>query len=171
MIFGITGKSGSGKSTLAKHLAFILNGVYLDVDSMCHFEMNEIHEWVCDVLNIPVGASRKEIGAIFFSNKEKYDEVTNKLWPRVEKKIIEKIENNKVVIIDHIFLPKMTTILSMLDFKILVKCDNDLRIERILERDKISIEYLQKREQTAIEYNESEYDRVIDSEELTCLIK
>jgi uridine kinase len=89
----------------------------------------------------------------------------------MEKKIIEKIENNKVVIIDHIFLPKMTTILSMLDFKILVKCDNDLRIERILERDKISIEYLQKREQTAIEYNEPEYDRVIDSEELTCLIK
>ena len=136
---------------------------------MCHSEMISIHKWVCNVLNVPEEITRKELGEIFFSNKEKYDKVTEKLWPRVEEKIIEKIKNNKVVVIDHIFLPKMVNLLPLIDFKILVKCDNDTRIKRILERDKISIEYLHKREQTAINYNESEYDRVIDSEELTFL--
>jgi dephospho-CoA kinase len=55
------------------------------------------------------------------------------------------------------------SIFKELDFKILVTCDDDIRMERVIKRDGISKEYFLLRDKNSLSYDESLFDVCIDN--------
>jgi dephospho-CoA kinase len=71
------------------------------------------------------------------------------------------LKNNENVILDWILLPH-THYFKMCDIKILVNSKTEnIRKEKVIERDKISEVELELRDSAAIKYNENQFDFVI----------
>lgn len=157
MIIGITGKSGSGKSTLSKK--------YID-KGFTHIEIDEIGHQVLSENKYIIEAwfgttNRKELGNILFKNKKLYEEFSCVVWKAMEKKIDRIIQTNQNVVLDYILLPQ--TKYWKQCYRILCKCPDEIRKERVLKRDGITEEYFDLRERKSIEYNEKDMDEIIYS--------
>ena len=86
-------------------------------------------------------------------------------WDRM-KLIIDgyiKSYSNNGIVLDWILLPH-TQYFNMCDKKILIKCDEELRKKRIIQRDNISEEDLRLRDNASIKYDESVFDNIIYSD-------
>lgn len=171
MLIGIIGKSGSGKSTLANKLCeLIKNAFHIDIDKIGHDILkdsnivNHIVSIVGDPSVVEDGViNRKRVGNIIFNDLSKYEEYY-RYTEEIEYRIIDKlIEDNKdkVIILDWILLDK-TKYWGMLDLKILVDADVEVRRSRVTRRDNISEEYFNLREVMKEEYNKSEVDYILD---------
>ena len=162
MIIGITGKSGVGKTTLSK----LFKGYTLiSIDEIAHtvLERPDIHQAISDAFGEDVAnADRKMLGDLVFSNRQKKSLLTNLIWDTMCKYIDMAIGNNENVIIDWILLPH-TRYFRLCDVKILIKSDNDERVEHVLRRDNISKEYLDVRDRHSIAYDEFLFDYVIQN--------
>ena len=154
MIIGITGKSGSGKSTLAKK--YVEKGyIHVNIDDIAHEVIEEnkytIEAWLGTT-------DRKVIGQILFNNREMYNEYCSVIWNVMEKKIDRILKENEKVVLDFILLPHTKYWNSC--YRILCKCSDTLRKERVLKRDNITEEYFNLRDSKSIEYNEEEMDEI-----------
>lgn len=158
MIIGITGKSGSGKTTLAKK--YVEKGyIHVPIDEIGHQVISENKY----ILEGWFGTSdRKELGELVFNNRHKYEDFSNAIWKQMEKKIDRILEENENVILDFILLPHTKYWKDC--YKVLVKCPDYIRKQRVLERDNISEEYYNLREQHSVEYNEQEMNEIINGE-------
>lgn len=161
ILIGITGRSGSGKTTLSNKLSKDLDGLHINIDTLFHYELNQVHDDACRVLGLPMTASRKDIGEVLFSNRKKYDKITELTWPRVSSRINKLINHADVVILDHILLPHMKVFWNRCNFRILVTASDEVRFDRILKRDGIPEEYLIKREKASIDYKNIYFDKII----------
>lgn len=162
MIIGITGKSGVGKTTLSK----LFKGYALiSVDEIAHEVLRrpDIHQAISDAFGEDVANSdRKVLGDLVFSNRQKKSLLTNLIWETMCDYIDAIIHTNEDVVIDWILLPH-TKYFRLCDVKILIKSDNDERVEHVLKRDNISKEYLDKRDSHSIAYDEFLFDYVIQN--------
>lgn len=171
MLVGIIGKSGSGKSTLANKLCeLIKNAVHIDIDKIGHdiLKDSNIVDHIVSIVGDPGVVengviNRKKVGNIIFNDLSKYEEYY-RYTEEIEYRIIDKlIEDNKdkVIILDWILLDK-TKYWDLLDLKILVDTDVEIRRSRVTRRDNISEEYFNLREVMKEEYNKSEVDYILD---------
>ena len=166
MYIGICGLQGSGKSTLAKYLLERHNNyLYIDIDKIGH-EVNELpivkDELVNTFGNILTNnkVDRKKLGNIVFNNEEKMNLLESITWKHMEKRIDEIIGNNKNVIFDWLLLPKVKYF-NECNVKILLDVPKDIRYNRILNRDNISLDYFNKRESSSYIYNYDDFDIIL----------
>lgn len=141
LIIGIAGGSGSGKTTVARRAAESLAGAqvaFLDMDAyyrdhyaLTHEELRHLNwdhpdAFDLDLLYDQLGRlSRGE--AI---EKPIYDFVTHR-----RREVSERIEAADVIVIDGILLLVDERIRSLLDIKVFVDTDADIRLIRRLQRD------------------------------------
>lgn len=77
--------------------------------------------------------------------------------------VIDKIilENkNKIILLDWLLVIK-TKYFNMSDMKILVKADINLRMNRAIDRDKITELKFMEREKATVKYNEKLFDYIL----------
>ncbi len=174
-IIGITGKSGSGKSTLAKEMTLKMKDtICINVDKIGHKATGdvEISKKLCKVFGEQILSEngeidRKKLGNIVFSNKEKMDILTDITWGYMQKildKIIEqeKRKGTKVVILEWALLP-IGKYWEMCTTKILIKTDEEIRKNKVIQRDKISEEYFLKRDNSGIDYTKYKFDFIFEN--------
>lgn len=165
MIIGISGKSGSGKSSAARYLEKELGYKRIDLDEISKSIRKEYQQEIIELVNnksvlISDEIDSKLLGNILFNNKELMDKYNEFIYVKLKEKISKYVSKYSHLIIDSIFLPIMDEF-KLCDFKILIECDEQKRQERIIKRDKITIEYLKQREKNGYEYNKNDYDYVI----------
>lgn len=173
MVILVTGISGSGKSTLCKRLTAKLNlkklgYKYIDVDQLSHkiYDIPEVLSKVKDLFGNEVfdnsgSFDRKKLGKIFFSEPESEKVIEFKNYSR---EIIESLLNSELTencVIDWILLPQLSIWKDITTLKILCESeDNNVRKNKIMSRDNVSLEYIELRDSGAPEYNYKEFDSI-----------
>lgn len=169
-IIGVTGKSGAGKSTFSELLANELDCPRIDIDKIGHLSLKDekIKEELCDnfgndILNENGEVNRKVLGKKVFGSQDQMEKLNNITWGYMQNKLNQVLEeNHEAVVLEWILLPK-TDFWNKCDTKILVTADNFIRKEKIIERDNISLEYLEQRDQSSIDYGPFEFDHIINN--------
>lgn len=175
-IISITGKTGSGKSKVAKDLAklFGRDALYIDVDVISRNSMKDketldqaVKVWGKEILDNAGNLDRKKFRKIAFLNKKNRDTLTEISLPRIKKILFETIEETKVpiVIVDWAFIPEVKDIFQRCKIKILVEANEEIRKQRILERDHITEEEFAAREKFAMNYDREAFDIILNNEE------
>ncbi len=175
-IIGITGKSGSGKSTLAKELTEKMqDAMCINVDKIGHKATNdvEITKKLCkafgkQILEKDEKIDRKKLGNIVFSDKEKMDFLTEITWGYMQKILDDIIEEErekgtKVIILEWALLP-IGKYWEMCNTKIYVEANEQLRKNKVIQRDQISEEYFLKRDSGGIDYTPYKFDFVFEND-------
>ena len=183
MIIGICGKSGSGKSTLANQIVELTNNksIHLDIDKVGHevlllpnvkeelvssFGPSIIQEGIVD---------RKSLGEMVFNSRHKMKKLSDITWEYMQIEIDKFINYNsdKIIILDWLLLP-ISKYFNMCDIKILLDIPYEVRKERAIKRDSITVEAFDLREKASIEFDENAFDYVIkanDKEIVKRLVK
>lgn len=179
MLIGITGKSGSGKSFLAQKLVEkINNSIWIDIDKIGHMSLNDekiknslIEHFGSDIIMDNL-VNRKKLSNIVFNNKNELNFLNNLTEKYIKNKIKQVIADNKdkIIILDWALLGE-TEFLNLCDIKILVKASQDIRAERIINRDKVNIEKFNAREKASYNYDETNFDFVLENNEQLDLTK
>lgn len=168
-ILGVTGKSGSGKSTFSKYLAKLNDFNYISVDEICHKVLSEpaiiefIQRHISDCVVINGSIDRKLLGDIVFTNRHKYKECSDKIWSFVESALDWRLinsYNSGGAVLDWILLPH-TKYWKLCETTYLMIAPEADRIRRVLDRDKIDLEYLKKRDSASIDYSSIATDFVV----------
>ncbi len=166
-VIGVAGKSGSGKSTFASLLAQKLNGIYVDMDKVCHEALldKSISHTLCTkfgngILGSDGQIDRKKLGNIAFTHPSNMQVVTDLTYAYMDKQL-ERLLNQKdaTIVLDAILLPQ-THYWDICDSKVLVLSDDTKRKEKVMERDHISEEYFAKRDANSIDYSSFYFDYV-----------
>lgn len=165
MIIGITGKSGAGKSTLSKLLQkFGNNFIYINFDDVGHQVLghHEVQEQIKKELGVEVSSTdRKTLAEAIFCCRSNMKVLSDIMYDKMKEHVDNILKNNENVILDWILLPH-THYFKMCDIKILVNSKTEnIRKEKVIERDKISEVELELRDSAAIKYNENQFDFVI----------
>ena len=145
-IIGLTGGIGSGKTFVSK--IFNSNDVFVIFDSdLCAKQIMENNIVVIDMVKEKIGKKSykdgliqtKYISDIIFSDKEKLNELNKIVHPKVLEELKKfKYNNlNKLIIIESAILFE-TGIYLQNEYNILVKAPLEDRINRVINRDKIS---------------------------------
>jgi dephospho-CoA kinase len=129
--------------------------------------MNDLVNTFGDSIIEDGSVSRKKLGNIVFNSKEDMDKLTDITWKYMEEDIDKIIDSNrdKVIILDWQLLPK-TKFFNMCDIKILLDVDKNIRRERSINRDNISIEAFDLRDKASVDYNKEDFDYVIDNNDI-----
>ncbi len=152
MIVGLTGGIASGKSTASKILKK-LGAKIIDADKLAKEISNrievieEIQNKICsDILNEENKIDRKKLKEIVFNDKKKLEILNNIFHPKVMEEL-KKIKSNHLkndIIVFDIPLLFESGIDSMCEETILVYINKKTQIERIVKRDKITIDMAKK---------------------------
>ena len=145
-IIGLTGGIGSGKTFISK--IFNSNNVFVIFDSdLCAKQIMEHNTDVIGMVKEKIGKKSyvdgliqtKYISDVIFNNKKKLDELNKIVHPKVLEELKKfKCNNvNKLIIIESAILFE-TGIYLQNDYNILVKAPVKDRINRVMNRDKIS---------------------------------
>ena len=145
-IIGLTGGIGSGKTFVSK--IFNTNDVFVIFDSdLCAKQIMENNIDVIDMVKEKIGKKSykdgliqtKYISDIIFSDKEKLNELNKIVHPKVLEELKKfKYNNlNKLIIIESAILFE-TGIYLQNEYNILVKAPLEDRINRVMNRDKVS---------------------------------
>ena len=145
-ILGVTGPSGAGKSSLAKDIEK-LNIKVIDADEVYHSLLIPPSDCLLAIRNVfgddvfdDSGAlSRQKLAAVVFNDKEKLDLLNSTVLPFVLDKIrriISELEGEVVIVdaptlIESGFNKECDAVISIL-------CPYEIRLKRIMERDKIT---------------------------------
>lgn len=148
-IIGITGLTGAGKSTVAKVLCEY--GFYhIDADRVARDVINNsetvknqlLKHFGGNIINTDGTINRTMLGTRAFADTESTDALNAITHPAVTEKIkiiIAEKENCKGVIIDAIALFESGEA-ELCDFTVAVTAPMEIRLERIINRDKITKE-------------------------------
>lgn len=148
---GMTGGIGCGKSKVAE--IFESLGFYTidsDITSRKVMEINEpaynqiVSYFGEDILDKDKNIIRKKLGNIVFNNKEKLKVLENIVHPAIyeyERKKRAEIygKDSKAVIITHAALMIESVSYKNYDAVIIVTCNKDVQINRVMQRDNISM--------------------------------
>lgn len=147
-VIGITGGIATGKSVVARHLRSLGYPV-IDADLVGHEILErtdvkcEVSEKIGNVIGTDGRVNRRKLGSIVFSDKEKLKILNEITHPRIVQTILEEIEAlsqlNEEIFVEAAVLFEMK-FEKYIDFIIVTDCPDDLRVKRIMERDKLSFE-------------------------------
>ena len=149
---GITGSIATGKTLVESFLQE--EGIAtLDADSIVHqlFECNKrvikqvfefFESYGLDIKDEQGNISRKKIGKIVFSDKEKLRELEKIVHPRVREKILEFFGQNQDKLVVAVIVPVLfeAGMQGMFDFVIVVITDENIQIQRLMERNNFTEE-------------------------------
>lgn len=151
LVLGLTGNIGCGKSSLSRifNNDFNIDIIDADIISRNIFEDIDLLENVFKtfgpkIKNKDGSLNRKALGNIVFNDDNELIKLNNLTHPRIKDQIINKIElvrksGKKIVVIDAALLIE-GNYLDILDKLLVVYCDKDIQIQRIIERDSCSKE-------------------------------
>lgn len=145
MIIGITGGTGGGKSTVSDYLRETGYKI-IDADKIAHSVMDrgtmcleEVSEYFgTSVLNDDGSLNRKRLGGIVFNDKEKLKKLNDITYKYIIGAVKSEITSDCVI--DAVGLVE-SGLNKLCDKTIFVYCPYEIRINRIVERDKIDREY------------------------------
>lgn len=151
MVIGITGGSGAGKSTVSKYLE--KKGWFvIDADEIAHRLMvpgSNVLEQISlrfgkQFLNQDGSLNRKKLGNVVFSNPKALADL-NQITHHVIIQEINRMSAGKSnVVIDAAILLE-TGLKDLCEHTIFISCPEQIRIERIMQREGIGEEYARKR--------------------------
>lgn len=171
-IIGITGKSGSGKSTLTEMLAKELQCEGIDVDKIGHKATadKKISEKLCaifgkEILGNDHKIDRKKLGNIVFSNKEKMDILTEITWGYMQQQIDKILKAEpKMIILEWALLPIDSKYWDKCDIKIWMQAKEEMRKNKVMERDHITEAYFYKRDSNSMDYSQVTFDYIFEND-------
>lgn len=166
MIIGLTGGSGSGKSTVAEILKQH-NMLIIDCDKIAHEIILKENDAYIELINIfgenildsSKQIDRKKLGNIVFKDKSKLNllnECTHKHIVNKVKEVIKENSNNKdinAIVIDAPLLIE-SNLHTIVDEVWAVYADTDIRIQRLIKRDNITLEQAKERLQSQMSWVE-----------------
>lgn len=166
MIIGLTGGSGSGKSTVAEILKQH-DMLIIDCDKIAHEIILKGNDTYIELINIfgenildsSKQIDRKKLGNIVFKDKGKLNllnECTHKHIVNKVKEIIKENLNNKdinAIVIDAPLLIE-ANLHTIVDEVWAVYADTDIRIQRLIKRDNITLEQAKERLQSQMSWVE-----------------
>ncbi|MCM1990703.1 dephospho-CoA kinase [Oceanirhabdus seepicola] len=173
---GLTGGIGSGKSTISNFLKEIgikvvdadkisreVLGIYPEINERIRNEFGE------NVFVQDGNLNRKMLGNIIFQNTEKKKSFENIIIPYIIKEIRERIDaleknREKIIVLDAPTLMEQKLNEEM-DYNITVWVDRETQIERVMGRDKSSIEEVISRidSQMSLDKKKELSDFIIDN--------
>lgn len=148
LVIGLTGNIGCGKSSLSK----ILEENYFDIidaDLISREIMNnsdllkDVFDTFGDNIKRNDGTlDRKKLGEIVFNDDKKLIELNSLTHPAIKKEIIKKINNIKsnnkdIAIVDAALLIE-GNFLDLVDKLVVITCNENIQLERIINRDNIT---------------------------------
>lgn len=155
-IIGLTGQSGAGKSTVSR--VFAERGFeVIDADRVAREVvvrgspcLKEISEAFGREVILPEGSlDRKRLGDIVFSDRERLRQLNGITYPYIIFRITLKIDSLREGGARFILLDAPTLFEAgaddMCSLIISVTADEDIRCERIMKRDGITLEQIKKR--------------------------
>ena len=136
MIIGVTGGSGTGKSTVTSLLKEKLcDCVTINFDEYMRKYCNEHREEIISKLNLEIGGEHWSTHLV--NNYEDIEKWVGIIENDIEKSVRNIISENKnvanVIILDWAFLP-LLPIYNECDFSIMVNCDLDIKLNRLIKR-------------------------------------
>ncbi len=170
-VIGVTGNTGAGKSTAANALRS--EGVrVLDADLIARDlqrpgqpALKEIAKtFGKDMLNTDGTLNRKKLGALVFNDAESLKKLDNIMWPKILKEIQEQIvQSDEDIVIDAALLYE-TGMQVICDETWLIVAPDNLRCQRIMRRDGISLDMAQARikSQMPQDYKRSLANHILD---------
>jgi len=180
MLVGLTGGIGSGKSIVALVLtAFGIPVFDSDVEAKKLYNHKEVREQVKSFFGNEIfsqGQLEKErLASIVFNDSEKLKQLESILYPALEKEFISWQDKYKSA---PYFVKEAAVMLekgnySKMDKIILVTADKELRINRVMNRNKVSREEVEARmnEQWSDEEKRKFADFEVVNNEKTSLVK
>ena len=163
-VIGLTGQSGAGKTTVSRVFAEegfavidadIISRQVMEKGQPCLIELAEA--FGCDIIREDGSLDRKLLGSIVFSDREKLRQLDGICYPYIIYKIIRRIDELSQQGCGLIMLDAPTLFESnaddLCDLIISVTADEDIRLERIINRDNISADAAKKRFQS--QYSEN----------------
>lgn len=149
LVLGLTGNIGCGKSSLSKIFReeFDIDIIDADIISRNIYKDKNLLSKVFDefgdsIKNNDGSLNRKELGNIVFNDDLKLIALNNITHPAIKEKILESIkiienQNKSIVVIDAALLVE-GNYLNILDKLLVVCCDEEIQIQRIIKRDSCS---------------------------------
>ncbi|MCD6379835.1 dephospho-CoA kinase [bacterium] len=144
----VTGPIASGKTTVAGVIADDA-GFLLDADTMANEVLEEeevkkkiLREFGGSVLTVSGSISRRKLGDIVFSYPEKLESLNNFLYPYVKKRIDEEVLSIlgrvRYIVLDAVLFFQYNFGFEV-NFVVVTKAVESVRIERLTKRDGIEI--------------------------------
>jgi len=147
----VTGNIASGKSAV-ENILKEMKYPFLDTDIVAHKILEKNHQVIeavakFDILNENGTISREKLGKIVFNNKELLTKLENIIHPLVKEKIIEFFDKNKQKDFVFVGIPQLfeSNMQDLFDKIILVYCDDEVRLERLIKRNNYTLEYAKTR--------------------------
>lgn len=150
LVIGLTGNIGCGKSSLSKILEEnSLDVIDADLISREIMNDNNLLKKVFDTFGGNIKRNdgtldRKKLGSIVFNDENKLVKLNSLTHPAIKEKIVKKISNIKlqnknIAIVDAALLIE-GNFLDLVDKLIVITCDENIQIDRIINRDNITEE-------------------------------
>lgn len=150
MIIGITGGSGSGKTTLLK-LMEEMGVLILDCDAIYHELLQTSPALIAAIENRFPGTvengrlQRKMLGKIVFSDENALSDLNKITHCAIHTEILRRLEGQR----GHAAIDAAALFESgmdkLCDVTVAVTAPADVRLRRLMERDRISAQYAQSR--------------------------
>ena len=149
LIIGLTGGIASGKSTIANMLKNEgITVIDADVESRLAVEQGEeaydhiVNHFSKSILLEDGSINRAKLGEIIFNNKEERMKLNEIVHPAVRKRMLQKKEsaenNGEAIIIMDIPLLFESKFTELVDKTLLVFVDEDIQLQRLMERNHYS---------------------------------
>lgn len=173
---GLTGGIGSGKSTVSRYLKN--KGIAIIDADIISREIYNIYPELNEELRRNFGEKffdednmlkRKELGNFIFKNNDKRILLENLTIPYIKKEIFLRMnlleqQKCKLCILDAPTLVE-NNLHEKMDFNILLCCDRELQIERVMGRDNLSYVEVERRigSQASLEEKKKKVQFIVDN--------
>lgn len=156
MVVGLTGQTGAGKSTVSKTFAengfSVINAdniarIVVEKGTKCLAEIQDV--FGSNVINSDGTLDRKALASIVFSDKKKLEMLNSITYPYITGEILKEIRRHscrgeKLILLDAptLFESRADDFCELI---ISVVADQDMREERIIQRDCLTADEARKR--------------------------
>ena len=176
LVIGLTGSIGTGKSTIANKFRE-LNIPVIDADVIAREVVEPdtetyrkiVETFGEEILHDDRTLNRKALGSIVFSDEHKRKQLNAIIHPAIRKEMLRQrddwIEKGKECIVLDIPLLYESKLTHFVDKVIVVYVDEDVQLQRIVERDQSSKEEAKRRmaRQIPVAEKAKKADAVIDN--------
>ena len=104
------------------------------------------------------------MGDIVFTQRHKMKELSDLTWEFMQQQLDSiLLQGDETIVLEWILLPH-SRYWKKCDCKILVTSDNEIRKNKVMERDNISEEYFDKRDSASIDYTKTYFDYIFEND-------